>query len=80
MINKNSIMTRLSILSISLLLTSALSINGALPQMRAALGMTTTQVELVATLPALAVVIFVVLSSFIAGKIGTKRTVQLDYS
>lgn len=77
MINKNSIMTRLSILSISLLLTSALSINGALPQMRAALGMTTTQVELVATLPALAVVIFVVLSSFIAEKIGTKRTVQL---
>lgn len=77
MINKNSIMTRLSILSISLLLTSALSINGALPQMRAALDMTTTQVELVATLPALAVVIFVVLSSFIAEKIGTKRTVQL---
>ena len=77
MINKNSFMTRLSILSISLLLTSALSINGALPQMRAALSMTTTQVELVATLPALAVVVFVVLSSFIAEKIGTKRTVQL---
>ncbi|MGM0169587.1 hypothetical protein IGI39_003903 [Enterococcus sp. AZ135] len=77
MINKNSIMTRLSILSISLLLTSALSINGALPQMRKALSMSTTQVELVATLPALAVVIFVVLSSFIADKIGTKRTVQL---
>lgn len=77
MMNKNSLLTRLSILSISLLLTSALSINGALPQMQASLSMTTTQVELVATLPALAVVIFVVLSSLIVGKIGTKRTVQL---
>lgn len=77
MINRNSVMTRLAILSISLLLTSAMSINGALPQMRAALSMTTTQVELVATLPALAVVVFVVLSSFVAKRIGTKRTVQL---
>lgn len=77
MLNKNSFMTRLSILAISLLLTSAMSINGALPQMRAALGMTTTQVELVATLPALAVVIFVVLSNVIVDKLGTKKTVQL---
>ncbi|MBO0448284.1 MFS transporter [Enterococcus sp. MJM12] len=77
MINKNSLMTRLSILAISLLLTSAMSINGALPQMQKALGMTTTQVELVATLPALAVVIFVILSNLIAEKIGTKKTVQL---
>lgn len=73
MINKNSLMTRLSILAISLLLTSAMSINGALPQMQKALGMTTTQVELVATLPALAVVIFVILSNLIAEKIGTKK-------
>lgn len=77
MLNKNSWLTRLSILSISLLLTSATSINGALPQMRKSLLMTTTQGELIATLPALAVVIFVLLSSFIAGKIGTKKTIQI---
>lgn len=74
---KNTIITPLAILSISLLLTSATAINGALPQMRASLGMTTTQGELVATVPALAVVLFVVLSSFIAQKIGVKRTIQL---
>ncbi len=74
---KNSILTPLAILSISLLLTSATAINGALPQMRQSLGMTTTQGELVATVPALAVVLFVVLSSFIAQKIGVKKTIQL---
>lgn len=75
--NKNNKMTRLSILSVSLILTSALSINGALPQMKNSLNMTTTQIELVATLPALAVVIFVIISTFLAEKIGSKRTVQI---
>ncbi|MEO1772169.1 MFS transporter [Candidatus Enterococcus ferrettii] len=77
MVKKNSVITQISILAISMLLTSATAINGALPQMKNSLGMTTTQGELVATVPALAVVIFVVLSSFIAQKIGVKKTVQL---
>ncbi len=74
---RNSFMTQFSILAISLFLTSATSINGALPQMQNELGMNNFVTELVATLPALAVVIFVILSSFIAEKIGTKRTIQI---
>lgn len=73
----HSIMTQISILSISILLTSATAINGALPQMHKYLNMTTTQGELVATVPALAVVIFVILSNFIANKVGIKRTVEI---
>ncbi|MCZ2493285.1 MFS transporter [Dellaglioa carnosa] len=74
---RNSGLTQVAILAISILLTSATAINGALPQMRASLSMTTTQGELVATVPSLGVVIFVVLSSLIAKKIGIKRTVQI---
>lgn len=77
MMKRKNILMQAAILSLSLLLTSATSINGALPQMRNALNMTNTQGELIATLPALAVVIFVILSSFLAEKIGTKKTVQL---
>lgn len=70
---RNSFMTQFSILAISLFLTSATSINGALPQMQNELEMNNFVTELVATMPALAVVIFVILSSFIAEKIGTDR-------
>ncbi|MGX2945955.1 MFS transporter [Enterococcus alishanensis] len=74
---RNSVITQAAILSLSILLTSATAINGALPQMRNSLNMTTTQGELVATVPALAVVIFVILSNLIAKKIGIKKTVQI---
>ncbi|MCI1974459.1 MAG: MFS transporter [Limosilactobacillus sp.] len=63
--NKNSMVTKLAFLSVSFMVTSAYAIQGALPQLKAALGITQTQSEYLVTTPSFAVMIFVVLSPLI---------------
>lgn len=63
--NKSSIITKLAFLSVSLMVTSAYAIQGSLPQLKAALGITQTQSEYLVTTPSFAVMIFVVLSPLI---------------
>lgn len=75
--SRYSTAAQFAVLSISLVLTCATSINSALPAMKAELGMSYTQTELITTLPALAVVVFVLLSNELAQWIGMKKMVQL---
>lgn len=72
---KENLTQKISVLSISLLLTSSQAINGVIPQMKASLGITQSQSELLGTLPSITVIIFILLSSFIAEKIGMKKTI-----
>ena len=57
--------TKLAFLSVSFMVTSAYAIQGSLPQLKAALGVTQTQAEYLVTTPSFAVMIFVVLSPLI---------------
>lgn len=66
-----------AVLSISLLLTSAPAINGALPFMQEAMGTNAAQNEILSTLPSLAVVVFIFLSSWFERKLGMKRVICL---
>ncbi|WP_283679614.1 MFS transporter [Lentilactobacillus sp. Marseille-Q4993] len=77
--SRNSLLTKAAFLSVSLLLTSAYAIQGALPQLKAALGVSQTQVEYLATVPSFAVTIFVILSPIIsqAFKLSDKRMIQI---
>lgn len=75
--NKNSFMSKLAVLSVSLVLTSAGSINGALPLIESGLKISNTEMELLSTAPALSVVIFVLLSAVLADHIGIKKTIAL---
>ncbi|QBO35246.1 MFS transporter [Periweissella cryptocerci] len=75
--NENKTTAKLALLSISLLLTSANAVNGALPMMKKAMHLSATQSELITTISSIAVVIMVLLSATIARVIGTKRTVAL---
>lgn len=63
--SKNSWVTKLAFLSVSFMVTSAYAIQGSLPQLKAALGITQTQSEYLVTTPSFAVMIFVVLSPLI---------------
>ena len=65
MSNKHSMITKLAFLSVSFMVTSAYAIQGSLPQLKAALGITQTQSEYLVTTPSFAVMIFVVLSPLI---------------
>lgn len=76
-VNKNSILTKLAVLCISLMLCSAQAINGVIPQMKQSLGIPQVQVEMLSTIPAITVIAFIFLSSFIAKKIGLKKTINL---
>lgn len=69
--------TKIAFLGISFMLTSAYAINGAMPQMTRALGVSATQVQALATTPSIVVTVFVLLSSFIAAKLGDKKTIML---
>ena len=73
----NSLVVKAAVLCISLLLTSAPAINGALPLMRAALNVSNTQNELLSTVPSLMVIIFIFLSSSIERVLGAKKTICL---
>lgn len=69
--------TKIAFLGVSFMLTSAYAINGAMPQMTKALGVSATQVQALATTPSIVVTVFVLLSSFISAKLGDKRTIML---
>lgn len=69
--------TKIAFLGISFMLTSAYAINGAMPHMTKALGVSATEVQALATTPSIVVTVFVLLSSFIAAKLGDKRTIML---
>ncbi len=58
--NKNSLVTKLAFLSVSFMVTSAYAIQGSLPQLKAALGISQTQSEYLVTTPSFAVMIFVI--------------------
>lgn len=73
--NQKDIIERISILGISLMLTSSQAINGVIPQMKEALNISQSQSELLGTLPSFAVIIFILLSSYIADKLGMKKTI-----
>lgn len=73
---KKGWLMKFSLLSISLVLTSAGAISGNIPAMaKNFANEPLSSVEMLTTFPALMVVIFVLLSSFIAKKIGAKQTV-----
>ncbi|GEO46228.1 MFS transporter [Companilactobacillus kimchii] len=75
---KKGWLMKFSLLSISLVLTSAGAISGNIPAMAKTFSNESlSSVEMLTTIPALMVVIFVILSSFIAKKIGQKQTVIL---
>ena len=69
--------TKVAFLGISFMLTSAYAINGALPQMTKSLGVSATEVQVLATTPSIVVTVFVLLSTFIAAKLGDKKTIIL---
>ncbi|WP_238706882.1 MFS transporter [Companilactobacillus halodurans] len=75
---KKGWLMKFSLLSISLVLTSAGAISGNIPAMAKTFSNESlSSVEMLTTIPALMVVIFVLLSSFIAKWIGQKQTVIL---
>lgn len=73
--NKKELFEKIGVLSISLMLTSAQAINGVIPQMKEALNISQSQTELLSTLPSLAVIVFILFSSYIADKVGMKKTI-----
>ena len=68
-------MLKIAILSISVLIISFVSVAGVFPALRDDLGVTQMQSELMMTIPALAVIIFIFISNFIAERLGMKKTV-----
>ncbi|MBM7710219.1 MFS transporter [Enterococcus lemanii] len=69
---------KLSLLSISLLLTSANAISMTIPQIQAAFpNISATTVESLVTIPSFTMMVFVLLSGFISSKIGSKKTVLI---
>lgn len=77
MVKQDSLLTKIAFLGISFVLTSAYAINGALPQMTEALHISSTEAQVLATTPSITVTVFVLLSSFIAAKLGDKNTIIL---
>ena len=70
-------MLKIAILSISTLIISFVSVSGVFPALSEDLGVTQMQSELMMTIPALAVIIFIFVSNVVAPKIGMKKTVIL---
>ena len=77
MINQKSLLQKGAILSISLMLTSSQAINGVIPQMKQSLGISQSQSELLGTAPSITVIVFILLSSYFAKRIGMKKTIIL---
>ncbi|MBO0476744.1 MFS transporter [Vagococcus sp. DIV0080] len=69
--------TPYAVLSISLILTSGMAINGTLPLIKEQLSLTQTQSELLGTIPSLTVFLFVLFSNVLIDKLGMKRLVLL---
>ena len=70
-------MLKIAVLSISALIISFVSVSGVFPALSKDLGVTQMQSELMMTIPALAVIIFIFVSNRIVEKIGIKKTVIL---
>lgn len=75
--NQKSLLQKGAILSISLMLTSSQAINGVIPQMKQSLGILQSQSELLGTAPSITVIVFILLSSYFAKRIGMKNTIIL---
>ena len=75
--NQKSLLQKGAILSISLMLTSSQAINGVIPQMKQSLGISQSQSELLGTAPSITVILFILLSSYFAKRIGMKNTIIL---
>ena len=75
--NNKSILQKGAILSISLMLTSSQAIIGIIPQMKQSLGISQSQSELLGTVPSVTVIIFILLSSYFAKRVGMKKTIIL---
>lgn len=77
--NQNSLLTKAAFLSVSFVLTSSYAIQGALPQLRDALGVSQTQAEYLATTPSFMVMFFVIASPIISRlfKLSDKRMIQI---
>lgn len=72
---------KMTILSISLLLTSANAISMTIPMIKASFpNVSETTVESLITIPSFTMMVFVLLSGFISSKIGSKKTVLLGLS
>ncbi len=72
------LLLKVAILSVSLLLTSAYAISICIPQFSASFsGYADSSIEMLVTIPAFSVMIMMLLSDFIANRLGKKRTVQL---
>lgn len=78
--SKISRITPYAVLSISLILTSGMAINGTLPLIKEQLSLTQTQSELLGTIPSLTVFIFVLFSNLLIKKMGMKRLVLFGLS
>jgi len=68
-------MLKIAVLSMSVLFISFVSVSGVFPALSEELGVTQRQSELMLTIPALALVIFIFISNIIVEKIGMKKTV-----
>ena len=73
--NQKGALQKVAVLGISLMLTSSQAINGVLPQIRDALNISQSQAELLGTAPSISVILFLLLSSYIADKLGMKKTI-----
>ncbi len=72
-------LTKLAFLSVSFVITSAYAIQGAIPQLKAALGVSQAQAEYLATTPSFMVMFFVVLSPILQRifKISDKKMIMI---
>ena len=68
-------MLKVVVLAISMLFVSTPAINGVLPEIRNALGLTQAQSEMFLTIPSIAILIAVLASNVIIEKFGMKKTV-----
>ncbi|WP_167630156.1 MFS transporter [Listeria valentina] len=76
--NPASLLFKISVLAISIDATATGIINGAIPLMQESFNdYPKYMVESIATLPNLAILLFIILSSFITKKLGVKKTVLL---
>lgn len=77
---ENSLKEKLSILSISLILTSNSIISGSLVYIQQAFNLTRNEAEFIITLSSFTVMIFIFLAEYIALYLGLKKTVLLGLS
>lgn len=73
--NKNSWLVRIAILLISIDAASASIVSGAIPLMKKVFNnVASSTIESAATLPSISILIFILLSPYVAAKLGTKKT------